>query len=89
MKFECNKIIGKKTEPMGAGVLSSDSREAVFFTGNDESTSDILGRLERPEMTSITSDGFRLRGFEETGFEKDGTKKFRYMEWWCRYLPET
>ena len=54
---------------MGAGILSGDDKQLQFSLGDH-----LVASLDRPELLFINLRGIRFRGFEHTGYEKDGRK---------------
>ena len=68
----------KKPRNMGFGVLAGDAHNMQFLFDDK-----IIAELNEPELIFMNSHGIRFCGFEHSGYEKDGQKKFRYMEWWC------
>ncbi len=70
----------------GIGVLTIYQKEAMFFEGDAGHNSKILGILNNPEVTAITHLGIHLKGYEPCGYEKNGTKKYRYKEWYCPFI---
>lgn len=73
----------------GVGLLTWNDKEVIFFEGHGDRESKILGELKNPEIKFINSRGIMLKGFEPSGFTKDGRQKFNYQEWYLSFvLPD-
>lgn len=82
------KLITQKPRPkeLGTGVLSIDkSGEAMFFEGNGESAAQLLASMQRVRIEFAGATGIMLSGMQPEGFERNGTQKFAYQEWWLIY----
>jgi len=88
MKYKFYPQIGKKPKLKGIGTLCIDNGLAMFFEGNADWNDMILSRLDKAEVIFISSLGVKVKGFEHIGNEKDGRKKYKYMEWWCPFVEE-
>lgn len=82
------QIGAQKKKILGTGILTFDKETAIFFEGDADWGSKILGTLEKAEIIFVASNGIRVKGFEHIGYEKNGTKKYRYMEWFCPFIKE-
>lgn len=78
----------RKKKILGSGILIFDKETAVFWDGDAGWDSHILGTLEKAEIIFITSGGVMIKGFEHIGNEKNGTKKYRYTEWYCPFVKK-
>lgn len=84
MKFILHTQLTKTGNPI-VGTLSSDKTQCLF--SEDETGINFL--LEQPEIIFINPDGIMLRGFEPDGVDKTGRKKYKYQEWYCRWIVES
>lgn len=58
---------------------------AHLFDRNDR----LIGEIVRTRISFAGRDSIMLNGFECTGHDRTGRKKYRYQEWLLRYLEET
>lgn len=71
------------------GTLAIDKNVAYFFLRDAHHVLDSLSAsLAKPEIIFINPDGIMLKGYESDGFDKSGREKFKYQEWFCRYVTE-
>jgi hypothetical protein len=45
-----------------------------------------VATIERARVDFIGADGILISGFEEIDRDETGKPKFRYQEWWLRYV---
>lgn len=76
---------GQKTKPLGVGSEFSLSGNGNALFVNDDSTAH---ELKRCRVQRITSWGVVIDGMEECGVDKSGSKKYRYREWFIRFVCE-
>lgn len=78
-----------KPKKIGVGVLSiGRGGEAQFFAGNGDAGDAILACMYRARIKFAAATGIRLSGFEPRGFDRAGSQKYRYQEWWLAYTKE-
>lgn len=67
------------------GYLSVDQNfEAMFFNENHT----LLETMERVQIDYASTQGMRLTGFEQRGYQKNGSPKFIYQEWYLVFNEE-
>lgn len=80
------QIVKGKPKIKGVGVLTIANKEAIFFEGEANEMSAVLGVLKNPELVSMTSRGIMIKGFEPVGADKQGREKYNYQEWYCSFV---
>ena len=75
-----------KTKLIGTGILSVDQAGFAHFFSNDTYAGKNLACMDRVRLEFVAANGMLLSGMEEVGFNKDGTKKYIYQEWWLTYI---
>jgi hypothetical protein len=71
-----------KDKPLGEGEFSLDERGMALFCTNGRTY-----QLHRCQVSRISCSMMKLSGMEEDGFDKTGRQKFKYQEWYVRFLP--
>ena len=78
----------KKPKILGEGDLECTSNEAMFFSPDGSSGQNLIGRLYRVKLESITKHGITVSGFEKHGIDKRGIPIYQYCEWYCPFVEE-
>lgn len=74
---------GNRTKPLGVGSEFSllGNGDSLFVTDDC-----VAHELKRCRVQRITSWGIVIDGMEEVGVDKTGRKKYRYREWFIRFV---
>lgn len=85
MKFKLTTQFPKpKPKVIGVGEIDiSRDGEASFYVKNS-----IVANMVRARVEWMAVAGLYLNGMELVGYEKDGTPKYRYQEWFVAYIEE-
>ena len=72
----------------GTGVLdvNEKTKEASFFAGDGSEASQLSAHMERATLDFAAAHVIKLSGFEPHGVGRDGKQKYRYQEWFLRYV---
>lgn len=87
MQFELFTQQPKRSKIGVIGTLSiGKDGNAQLFSGHADMHSSVIGELHRVKIEWAEAKGILLSGVEPQGFDKKGCIRYRFQEWFLRYI---